>query len=45
MKYSFSYTLYADTTNPQHMQDDLESNDFELTLEEMQFIENMGVET
>lgn len=33
------------TTNPQHMKDDLDINDFELTTNEIQFIENMGVET
>lgn len=33
------------TTNPQHMKDDLDINDFELTTKEIQFIENMGLET
>jgi diketogulonate reductase-like aldo/keto reductase len=33
------------TTNPKHMKDDLDINDFELTLEEIQFIENMAIAT
>ncbi len=32
------------TTNPQHMQDDLAINDFELSEEEIQYIVNMGLE-
>lgn len=31
------------TTNPLHMKDDLNINDFELALEEIQFIENMAL--
>lgn len=33
------------TTNPLHMKDDLNINDFELTLEEIEFIENMAMGT
>jgi len=31
------------TTNPEHMKDDLDNNDFELTIKEIQCIENIGV--